>query len=103
MSKLHLSLLTVATLLAPIGFADRAHAQTITSFTAPTSYSAPGAKITFKLSFNSGNFVVESVRIASAIGASYSCSGWASAAETDDASSPAAAVFPVAARRESGP
>jgi hypothetical protein len=67
-----------AVLSAFIGFGDCAQAQVITGFSStPASYSSAGQKIVFKIEFNSGNFVVESVNVASQIGVSYSCSGWA--------------------------
>src|SRR5579863_3670238 len=78
MSKILPSLLLFAALFPSPGNVDCAQAQSITSYSAaPPTYSGPGQQITFKFNFNSGDFVVQSVKVVSSIGVNYNCSGGA--------------------------
>jgi hypothetical protein len=71
------SLLVAAALCTLVGLGDRAQAQAITKVASiPTRYSGAGEKIFFRIEFNSGNFVVQSVNVVSALGVRYSCTGW---------------------------
>jgi hypothetical protein len=76
-ARARMLLAAVAVMGAMFALPMTAQAQQVTGRSvSPSTYSLVGDQITFSFTFNSGGYTVQSVTVQSAIGASYSCSGF---------------------------
>ncbi|MDI9848098.1 Ig-like domain-containing protein, partial [Rhodoblastus sp. 17X3] len=62
-------------LLLGLSFAEAARAQTLTVSVSPTTFSSSGQVLHFTYTFNSGNYVITSLSITTALGIAVSCPG----------------------------